>query len=623
LLSLAGCSRRQPTLGAAEERSLYFASVQPSPVSGDWAKLAWIERVSRLLRGGRGLDPAVTTESLQALSGLDEGAIVDRLMADPLFGDAVLDFDLYFLGAKPDQVTDDAHKAYNAAIFDYPQAISAAQAVLGGGDFLKLLDYDQPVFVGALGPVYGSSQEDAGLSPAAMRKKTFAKISSGLDAMIAWVAQNPGETLPQFCVKFGELTGGTQPFFDSGIPAGLAAKIILSPDWYGGVDILCAGTDVGTVDFTAELFKIKQKNDLFFARMAAFEPDVYSIRDVRDIRALELGEALKPLAGTQFGFKQAQSLLNSSTNYDRKRAAYVLKRFFCDDLTPIAVENPVVHAQDKHGNDPSCLSCHYKLDPMAGFFKDYGLLFGDYSSFKKIVFDDLSNLDRQTYVQAWKAPEGSGRDWNIGYVRSVNSPQLNDYGTTLGDLFAIIRKAPETRACVVRRMFEYFAGTDRMLDPGYLDYLTQGFDASVASGASSSGFKATVKKILLSNSFAQADPVPGRCYDFAPGVDASSADRPPCAVAYALQQNCVRCHASAEDGEGGLDLAHWARQPDGELGFTFLDGAGRARSRKEAFEAIADRLNTSDPDRRMPRGRFMSSSDREEIYLWAVKQGGE
>ncbi len=68
------------------------------------------------------------------------------------------------------------------------------------------------------------------------------------------------------------------------------------------------------------------------------------------------------------------ALANSSTNYNRKRAAYVLKRFFCDDLNPVGFEDPAEHIGGAHGSQTSCYACHYKLDPMAGFFRNHGAL---------------------------------------------------------------------------------------------------------------------------------------------------------------------------------------------------------------------------------------------------------
>jgi hypothetical protein len=617
VLSFGACSSREPQLGVAEERVLYFPS--SGAATAAWEKQAWIERVARLLRGGRGLDPRDPKESLPALMAHEKSEIIDILMSNPLFGDAVLDFNLYFLGAKRDLLRSDADH-YASEIFDYPQSIASAKEVLADGDFLKLLDYRQPLFMGALTQAFSPNPDDQHLEPAVLRKKIFASIQGGVDELITWVQKNPQGARAEFCGKFNDIFNRQPGFFTSGIPIGLAFKVILSMDWYGKLQVACTPDNTEPVDLPATLQMVKRKNEVFFERLAAYEPSQYKMRDVRDVRVAELGDLVSSFDWNQFGFTQARTLLNSSTNYNRKRAAYVLKRFFCDDLTPIAVESPVEHAQDKHGSDPSCLACHYKLDPMAGFFRDFGIFFADFSKSKLITFDDQATMSRASYGDAWRAPVGSGREWNIGYVRSVNQPQLNDYGSSMEDLFGIIRKAPEVRQCVVRRMFEYFAGTDRMLDAGYLDSLAKDFSSNASRGSSAVAFKATVKRILLSNSFGQTNPVPGQCYDFAPGATPESS--PPCAVAFVLQQNCVKCHASADTGFGNLDLAHWVKQSDGRYGFPYQDDTGKQRSRKVTFDALLDRLTTSDAKHRMPKGIFMPPLDREKLYLWVLQENG-
>jgi hypothetical protein len=620
-LALSGCAPKDRELSSTEEKALYFsqAPAEASPPPVDWSKAAWIDRVARLLRGGRALDPADPKLNLAALLPLEKPAIIDALMAEPLFGDAVLDFNLYFLGGKPAELAPDDHKSYNPAVFDYPQAIAAAQQALRGGDYFKLFDFAQPFYMPALGMAYPQDPADQNLPQPDLRKKIFAKIQATLDGMIQLAQANPPPALKDFCAKANAMSSTLFSIYNAGVSYQIVAKTFFSSEWFNKLTTMCLSPEQYTLQAMVDgLKEARQKDELFFARLAAFEPASYVLHAVTDIQAMDTSGLVDPASFNQFGTAQAQALPNSSTNYDRKRAAYVLKRFFCDDLTPIGVENPVAHTQGQHGSDPSCFSCHYKLDPMAGFLKDYGAGFADYSKARKIVFDDGATADLATYQSAWKAPAGSGRDWNIGYIRSVNHPELNDYGTSLGDLFAIIRKAPEARSCVVRRMFEYFAGEDRMLDAGYLDYLTGVFNSRASSSTSSAAFKEVLKQILLSNSFAQTDPVPGQCYDYAPGTDPRQS--PPCAVAYILQKNCVKCHGSVDSGEGGLDLAHWTMQADGRLGFGYVDDSGKQHTRKETFDALLDRLTTADTAKRMPKGSVMSSSDREQLYLWIRNQ---
>jgi len=69
----------------------------------DWEKQYWISKVSRKLLAGAEPDP----ETRAAMAGRSREDIVQTLLADPRFGDTVLDFNLYFLGFKRDSVRDD------------------------------------------------------------------------------------------------------------------------------------------------------------------------------------------------------------------------------------------------------------------------------------------------------------------------------------------------------------------------------------------------------------------------------------------------------------------------------------------------------------------------------------
>src|SRR5262249_26998450 len=118
--------------------------------------------------------------------------------------------------------------------------------------------------------------------------------------------------------------------------------------------------------------------DRALTEVLKFEPTVYQPRTVREFKPFDLS-VFGMDRWTAFGFEQSNALRNSSTNMNRKRGAYVLKRFFCDDLTPVGFESPKEHVTGVHGSDTTCFNCHYKLDPMAGFFRNYGASFFNYS----------------------------------------------------------------------------------------------------------------------------------------------------------------------------------------------------------------------------------------------------
>src|SRR5258705_3776720 len=124
-----------------------------------------------------------------------------------------------------------------------------------------------------------------------------------------------------------------------------------------------------------------------FEEIETFEPSVYQPTSVADFKRFDLSAFPTRQKWLSFGFEQGMALGNSSTNFNRKRSAYVLKRFFCDDLIPIGFESPQEHVSGAHGSQTTCFACHHKLDPMAGFFRSYGAYFFDYSRSPDIIFD--------------------------------------------------------------------------------------------------------------------------------------------------------------------------------------------------------------------------------------------
>jgi hypothetical protein len=331
-----------------------------------------------------------------------------------------------------------------------------------------------------------------------------------------------------------------------------------------------------------------------------------------DLRRLDMEDVSRRLEVDSFW----KELENSSTNYNRRRAAYMLDRFFCDDLKPINAALPDAHTGDRHASDPGCAACHYKLDPMAGFFKDYGQMGVDFSADGILVFDDGAVMDKAAYQASWAAAPGSEHAWNIGYARSATDESQNTYGENLGDLFQIIESAPEVKACVVRRAFEYFNGDEQLVDPGYLAYLTDLF-IKEAQGNSTDALKSLVRRVLTGNTFRRSDPRSDECYDFTPGVDPSS--HPPCDVAFILQKNCATCH-SGSSSQGGLDLTGWTTDASGRQTFPHRSAGGAQRPAPDTFAAILDRITITDPQRSMPLGRFMAANDREALFLWIDNQ---
>jgi hypothetical protein len=284
----------------------------------------------------------------------------------------------------------------------------------------------------------------------------------------------------------------------------------------------------------------------------------------------------------------------------------------------VGVDDPMEHTRGEHGSATSCFACHYKLDPMAGFFRNYGALFANNAGSPDLVFDDLASTERRSYVDHWRAETGSGRKWDVGYVRSPRWPKQNVYGSTMGDLTRIIRNAPEAKRCLMKRLVEYSVGPDQAIDGGYLDELTERFTAD-ARTSSALAMKNAIASVVKSRAFAERNRDPSVCYDRAHG--GASGNRPPCGVAAILEKNCAQCHNSVYGGEGNLDLTRWAPQAPGTApGFPHFDSNMEQMSRADTLRMIAERLASSDARRRMPKNKAMTSQDRQELYLWAERE---
>ncbi len=215
------------------------------------------------------------------------------------------------------------------------------------------------------------------------------------------------------------------------------------------------------------------------------------------------------------------------------------------------------------------------------------------------------------YWESWRKQDTY--DWNVGYIRSTEQPELNSYGNRLNDLVGIIRTAPEAKRCLAERMAEYFIGTNQTFDGRWLDDVTRVLTEPAPSTAS---FKAAIKKIVTSTAFRQQNPDKDECYDFADGVDAT--DRPPCAVAAIFEDHCISCHNSAYASRG-LALDTWIETANGVKGFKHIKSGIQVQS-CSTFAAIKDRVATDDPSRRMPMGGDLPAVSRAKLYLWADRQ---
>ncbi len=601
----------------------------PAPISS-WDKRWWIEKASRVLRAGNGLSPEEDIEYLETLSRED---IARLFMEDPRFGDAVLDFNMFFLGYKVDQLRQDG--AYVFEAHDFANAVNAAKAVLNDGDFLTLFDLEGSYYLPPLSPAPTEDEkapEDAKLTPAQLRQKAAGELFEPLEALIDMVDNPTPASVSAICAEIGDITEEWSEIAQNFYRAFADEEVFFLnrsriPDFiYEDMQKIQSNEceSVNTVNMDTDILENKfwdiygQLNTAF-AEIFKFDHSVYAPQTIADLKPLDLSAL--PSAGPWpvFGYRQSIALANSSTNYNRKRAAYVLKRFFCDDLNPVGFDMPKEHVDGAHGSQTSCFSCHYKLDPIAGFFRNYGAQFADISNEPSILFDDGAEKDYKAYLENWRGPETPTGTWEIGYIRSPRWKDSNDYGQSLADLSQIIRKAPEAKRCLMKRMTQYVLGEHQTVDGGYIDALAEEFERE-AKQNSSQAFKNAMIRILKSTTFTQRNPDPNKCYDRA--TPAGAGNRPPCRIDYILEKNCVLCHDESK-ALNRLDLSTWG-QPEGAPmpNFGHAGPDGSPVEARVTLAEIAERLISNDPDRRMPRNMTMSSQERQELFLWVQEQLG-
>jgi len=602
------------------------AGPTPGPSSGpgsgpnSWNDHWWIEKASRALRGG---DPLSSSENADALLAQGRDQAVASFLKDPRFGDTVLDFSLMFLGFRKDRIKKEngTYIDFPAdSVYDFPQAIHASQEVAKDGDFFRIFDLYQPIYAGPLERPYSFDPADQSLSDDALRAKYLQGILDDLDRLIALAPKVTPTTQKDFCadqlathlllVSNGLLRIPVFSFPDTFVA-------LFTRDWYGSLEAYCGAlTPIPGFDLVTALQSAKAKDVLLFSEIQKFNSATYDPKTVANIATIDLSSLAPGYQITQFKNPQLTALTNSSTNYNRKRSAYILKKFFCDDLNPIGVQFPAVHAAGKHGNDAACFACHYKLDPMAGFFRNYGQVFIDFSKLgNKITFDDTATADLKTYEQNWAGGPDAEHPLNIGYIRSTKDLTQNFYGSSLEDLYAYLKVAPEVRRCIMKRAYEYLVSDDQTVDGDYLDYLTDQFNQDIAmQGSSGVALKNAFARIVLGPGFSTPNIDRNTCYDHKPGYVPSGGV--PCQVSSILNKSCVGCHSSTQDS-GGLDLAHWEASKGDAGGFPHVNGHGKPISHAATFQMILDRLNATNPDVRMPYLKDMLTADRQQLYLWA------
>lgn len=625
----------------------------------------FIARAYRALMGSE----VPTPESIASFRGLSRKEVVDRMLELPAFHVTAADFALSFLG-EPGELFRAEHKVTDASgktltlLFPLDKilpGLRAAQSLGEHDDFFSFLDRRQDGIIVARRP-----------------RPPHGRLPSELSARIDQNAYDAGSE----AVRIGLIVDALQRQVDE------AVALLQSGLWEESCQKVTQLPVYGLVDNSALIDRFFPRATQAFqdAQFACFEDDRETFVSVFPSASEAMKQALaeslallsqiplfdssKPLwsqnlfelsrlgqgAGLPPGASVTvdvmsdffQSHPNSSTNFNRNRSAAFFKTYFCDDLEPLEAVLPGGHQGDDsaHASDPACQACHYRLDPLSGFFKDRGAIGIDfvhdptYGGFERqireavglpddvkrfFVFDDLTTLigdEVDAYQNAWRDPV-SGR-YRIGFIRSTVDESLNSMGENLDDLFQIIRGSPEVKACVTRRMVEYFIGPEQSYSGQWLaglrKTLTEGDKDKVTGGS----FRRTVREIVLSRAFSEQDPEPGVCYD----GEAHPYGAPACTIQHLFETNCQRCH-SRSAASGGLAVDEWIAWTNGSGGDVWnveAEGVfrhtvdGRQLSPAESFGRILGALRSADPLQRMPLMQHMDALERQEMIRWVEEQ---
>ncbi len=614
---------RTKPFGASHQRSFEFKETNDEK----WERIQWLDKALQVMRG-YGL---LASDPFEELLALPREELVDSYLARPEIAESIYHFNRFWFGMYGGESLRDAQGQFSMAEFSNlfkggPTLLKSATEAAAGREYIKALFADSPNrYIFPLSSPSDSAPQP-GDTPAIQRWRAIAKFRQ--ESLLEWKAMaehRPPLPKEEYCAM---LSGDFfSKWFEFGYKAGLPSDVA-NTGVYTAFNIVYSecGPDLPkmTFDRSGAWRRFVSGFDQIMHEWDEFEPEVYKISSLFDIMYMDYlsrWPQLKYIAWSN-EFLEAK-LINSSTNFNRKRAAYFLKRFFCEDLTPIGVETPDHASGGQHGSDPSCYACHYKLDPMAGFFKDI-VGFGFYASQSNpfIYFSDGATALKADYEKNWLAADGAAHKFNIGYIRAVNRPELNTYGENFGDLLNILAEAPEVRSCLTERALQFVLGENQSYDRGYQEQLSSKFSQDSTNENSGYALKQLLKSIVLSKGFAQVDTQPGVCYDYPDGYDPT--DRPPCAVAAILEKNCATCHKSVES-MGHLDLRHWQQFTDADSGksvwgFPHVDATGKQISPADTFQLMIQRISSSDPELRMPKKRTMDAGQREDLFLWLQEQ---
>ena len=643
----------------------------------------WRDKVSQRLRYGSRMTPAEEDQ----FKDLSRPQFIEQLMKDPRFALTMLDFNMDFMGRQVDHLVVQADETppeqddfgdngstaadnaegmgpgaasgttaipsgddpkFNPYVFSQPQALASASAFAGsGGDYFDFFDAFPKLYIE---------------SPAALAYKPGMVdfVMQQFDTAIAAFGAPPADdSRSDACYEVENLaaTLSNSPYSDpltatyKADPSVRWVLNLIGQNWVGkvGRNVMvgdfnqvvvgqCADLSASAQTMVDTLSKVKAATKGLLDQIDAKKKPPTS-QPIVDLVALDLTAYtdLPPLNPAWTFEGQWKVLKNSSTNVNRKRAAYILRTFTCDDMTPVSLGGGGDHAEGAHASQPACQACHYKMDPIGAVFAPYGVAGVSFAQTNYHIFDDALNVakDSEYYTKKFiNSYFGTDGKMKIGHYKSADKlypewTETDPSKVTMATLLDYFKRSNVARACLTKRLTEYMLGKKQVYDGKWVATLAKNF-TNAQSGTDA--VKKTITDVLMSNTFKRQTIVPGQCYDFAPGGEPGP-DTPPCEVNSIVQTYCSSCH-NADNASGDLDVTKWVKTNDGYMFAHYKSDANTDLvSRKDSLKWIIatitdpksvirdkDGDGTPDPLLAMPYKKDFPESEKQILFKWLQKQ---
>lgn len=585
--------------------------------SGTLNREGWVDKASLHLRGV-GLGPQ---ENMSELLQKSDEDILEYFMNDPKFDAVMIFFGAKFYGRA---LTFDPNQSLSSGEASrVPQALAAAKAVRDGRNFFELVSDAPSILVTSIAPPGNFATLPPDITPADIpnysqmvreaRRQAMQSQLTTIDAIVKKFSSNKESMCNALPVLIPSQNFGSFANLLSGSGLGSIGQL-LSDTWAARIERKCQNEAASANDIAQLLLELKQGIEVIHKSMEPYTEAKRFLTLAESIsiqlRLPNLGPILGPFSGRAkdtWGF-----LTNSSTNINRKRGAYILRTLFCDDLIPLDVpaSKAMQHAKGKHATAPECLACHYKLDPMAGLFRHYGLR-GNYMKDAKVfTFDDQKTLNKEEYTKYLEENWGSDAKggMKVGYYTAPDVRHPDWRGDDLEDLWAFAEKSSDVRQCVVKRLAEFFLGEGQVYDKEWLNEISHDLVPGPTSGQAARKF---IKQLVMSKTFKVLDPERGECFDIP--KQRTTASPLPCAVRSVLESKCLGCHSNLTNN---LDLSSWQNRADGKPWFAHVSDEKQPIGRTQSAEIMMSRIKSAEDGVRMPPNGAIHDTERQVIYTW-------